>query len=157
MFTEKRIFWHRKFEEKIKRPSTSEWNYDWKNRNNSSACVNLFAEHLSTDKFRHYLRMNSTSYCWSYIGFHTLTFLYYLHFTYSLLIQRALVTSSYIDFYNSLQYTFFISTNNFFSNDAWGGFFRKSIWLNETFSFWKPKLSFSEIFYESLKNSLIGI
>ena len=50
-----------------------------KKRNNRSACVNIFSEVLLTDKFRYYLRMNATSYYWSYIDFCTLTFLYYLH------------------------------------------------------------------------------
>ena len=32
-----------------------------------------------------------------------------------IIMQHALITSSYIDFYNSLQYTFFSFSNNFFS------------------------------------------
>ena len=74
--------------------------------------------------------------------------------------ERLLLCISYIDLYNSLQYTFFIFTNNFFSitqlnnrtNDSWGGFFWRSISQNEVFSFWKPKISFAEVFHESLKN-----
>ena len=34
-----------------------------KNRDNRSACVNIFSELLLTEKFRQYLRMNATSYC----------------------------------------------------------------------------------------------
>ena len=33
-----------------------------KNKNNKSACVNIFSELLLTDKFRHYLGMKTTSY-----------------------------------------------------------------------------------------------
>ena len=60
----------------------------------------IFSELLLTGKFRHYLRMNDASYDWSYIDFYTL-----------IIIQYPLITSSYIDFYNSLQYTLFILTN----------------------------------------------
>ena len=34
----------------------------------------------------------------------------------------------------------------------WGGFFWKSISLNEIFIFWKLKISFTEIFHESWKS-----
>ena len=44
-----------------------------KNRNGERACVNIFSEFLLTDKFRHFLRINATSYhCWSCIDFYTL-------------------------------------------------------------------------------------
>ena len=33
-----------------------------KNRNDRSACVNIFSELLLTNKFRYYLRMNATLY-----------------------------------------------------------------------------------------------
>ena len=35
--------------------------------------------------------------------------------------------------------------------DMWGGFFWKSISLSETSSFWKLKISFTEMFHKSLK------
>ena len=40
---------------------------------------------------------------------------------------------------------------NYRVNDSWDGFFWKSISLNEIFSFWKLKISFTEMFHESLK------
>ena len=40
-----------------------------KNRDNRSACDNIFSELLLTDKFRYYLQMNVTSYYWLYIDF----------------------------------------------------------------------------------------
>ena len=44
------------------------------------------------------------------------------------------------------------------TNDAWGGFLFFFISLNEIFGFWKLKISFTEMFHESVKkNSLIGI
>ena len=43
------------------------------------------------------------------------------------------------------------------TNDAWGGFLWRSISLIEIFSFWKLKICFTEMFHESVKNSLIGI
>ena len=59
-----------------------------KNRNDRSACVNIFSELRLTDKFRHYLWINATSCYWSYIDFDTLTFLYYLHlYLYSIYIS----------------------------------------------------------------------
>ena len=72
--------------------------------------------------------------------------------------------TSYIDFYNSLQYTFFISTNNVSllrnwnnrTNNAWSGFFRQSFSLNEIFSFWKPKISFAEMFHECIEKQFKG-
>ena len=59
----------------------------------------------------------------------------------------------------------FIFTNNFFpirnsnkiTNDAWGGFFWKSILLNEICSIWKLSISFTEMFHEILKNSSVRI
>ena len=57
--------------------NASERKHGWKNRSNESAWVNIFLEHLLTEKFRHYLRINSTSYYKSYIDFYTLTYLYY--------------------------------------------------------------------------------
>ena len=41
----------------------------WKNRNDTSACVNIF-KFLLTDKFRHYLRMNAISYYGAQIDFY---------------------------------------------------------------------------------------
>ena len=90
---------------KSKDQNASEWNYGWKNRIDRSAFVDVFSEHLLTDKFRH-LRMNSTSCYGSYIDLYTLKF----YITYTLHRKHALVTSSYIDFYNSLQYMFFITS-----------------------------------------------
>ena len=43
----------------------------WKNRNDTSACVNIF-KFLLTDKFRHYLRMNAISYYGAQIDFYEL-------------------------------------------------------------------------------------
>ena len=37
------------------------------------------------------------------------------------------------------------------TNDAWGGFFWNCISLSEIFSFWKPKISFTEMFHESIE------
>ena len=55
-----------------------------KNRNDKSACDNIFSELLLTDKFRHYLRMNATSDCWLYIDFYTLiTYAFYITYTYN--------------------------------------------------------------------------
>ena len=44
-----------------------------KNRNDKSACVNVFSELLLTEKFRHYLPMNALSYYWAYIDFFILS------------------------------------------------------------------------------------
>ena len=133
---------------KSKDQNASEWNYGWKNRNDRSACVNILSEHLLTDKFPHYLRMNSTSYCWSYIDFYTVTFLYYLHFTYTGCIGYFII---YWFLRFATAHVFHCNSNNRI-NDAWGGFFWKSISLNEIFSFWKPKISFTEMFNESIEN-----
>ena len=55
-----------------------------KKRNDKSACVSIFLELQLTDKFRHYLRMNATSYYWSYIDFYTLiTYTSYITCTYN--------------------------------------------------------------------------
>ena len=74
-----------------------------KKRNNKSAWVNIFSELLLTEKFQHYFWMNATS----YIYFYTLI-TYTLCITYAHMIQHALITKSYIDFYNSLQTFFFL-------------------------------------------------
>ena len=66
---------------------------------------------------------------------------------------------TYIDFYNLysgsfwfLQITSSLLRNyNNRTNDAWGGFLWKSISLNKIFSFWKLKISFTEMFHESIK------
>ena len=80
---------------------------------------------------------------------HTIIFIYWLLFTFILLtlitIQYALITLTL------LRYTFFIlqitssllRNENNRINDAWGGFFWKSIW--------KLKISFTEIFHGSLR------
>ena len=48
------------------------WMIPWfKNKNDRSACANMFSELPLTYKFRHYLRANATSCYWSYIGFYT--------------------------------------------------------------------------------------
>ena len=57
---------------------------------------------------------------------------------------------------------FFIFTNKFFfmtqlkqwTNDAWGGFLFFFISLNEIFGFWKLKISFTEMFHESVKKTV---
>ena len=67
-----------------------------------------------------------------------------------------LITSSYIDFY-STSFSFLQISSSLWrnwdnrTNDAWGGFLWKSISLNKIFSFWKLKISFTEMFHESLK------
>ena len=54
-----------------------------KNRKKKSVCVNIFSEPLLTDKFRHYLRMNTISYYLAYIYFYTLiAYASYITYTY---------------------------------------------------------------------------
>ena len=73
----------------------------------------MFSELPLTGKFRPYLRMNATSYYWSYIDCYTfITYAFYISYTYNC---ETCIASSYTDFQNSLQYTFFIFANNFFS------------------------------------------
>ena len=68
-----------------------------KNTNDKSACVNIFSELLLTEKFRYYLRRNATSY-----NDHILI-TYHILIAYISCIASCitLITSSYIDFYNS--------------------------------------------------------
>ena len=106
----------------------------------------------------HYIRMNSTSHYWSYNDFYTLTFLYYLHFTYIacivyfIIVYFIIFTIHYSTRFSSLQITFSLLSNwNNRTNDVWAGFFCKCISLNEVFSFWKPKISFTEMFHESIE------
>ena len=101
------------------------------NRNNKSACVNIFSEVLLTGKFRQHLRMNWMNA--SHTIDHTLVFIHWLLIfilvfilifilTFILvtililltliIIQHALIVALYIDFCNSLQYSFFIFTND---------------------------------------------
>ena len=67
-----------------------------------------------------------------------------------------IITSSYIDFY-STSFSFLQISSSLWrnwdnrTNDAWGGFLWKSISLNKIFSFWKLKISFTEMFHESVK------
>ena len=120
-----------------------------KNVNNRSACVNIFSEHLLTDKRRYYVRMNSISYYLSCTDFYGSIFLYYLH-----------LCIDYFIIYWFLQFTtihvllfleIVLSNWNNRTNDAWGGVFWKSISKNEIFSFWKPKISFTEMYHESIE------
>ena len=91
-------------EKNLKRPKRI-WMKPWlKNRDNRSACNNMFSELLLTDKFWHYLQVNVTSYYWLYIDFYIDIFMLLT------LIQMHWLLDSYINFYNSLQYTFFIFT-----------------------------------------------
>ena len=64
-----------------------------KNRKDKSARVNIFLEHPLTDEFRHYLRMNPTSYIDFYI---LITYTFYISYTY--IMKHAFITSSYTDF-----------------------------------------------------------
>ena len=118
LFSKKRL-WRRCFPVNFVKYSRTPFlqnNSGRQNRNDKSACVNIFSELLLTTKFQHYLRMNATSYFWSYTDFYTLiTYTCYITYTYNYTACTDYSTSSYIDFYNSLQYTFFIFTNNFFS------------------------------------------
>ena len=127
-----------------------------KNRNDRSACVNIFSENLLTDKFRHYLRMSSTSCYWLSFDFYTMSFLYYLHlYLYSLhwLLHHILIFAiHYSTRFSFLQIASSLLRNwSNRTNDTWGGFFLKSISLNENFSFWNPKVSFTEMFHESIE------
>ena len=55
-----------------------------KTRSDKSTCANIFLELPLTILFRHYLGMNATSCCWSYIDFYTLiTYNYILTHTYN--------------------------------------------------------------------------
>ena len=56
---------------------------------------------------------------------------------------------SYTDFYNSLPYTFFIFTNNFFPITKLAAPFEKSISVSKILSVRKLKISFTEVFHES--------
>ena len=40
------------------------------------------------------------------------------------------------------------------TNDAWGGFLFFFISLNEIFGFWNLKISFTEMFHESVKKTV---
>ena len=65
----------------------------------------------------HYTRMNSTSHYWSYNDFYTLTFLYYLHFTYIacivyfIIVYFIIFTIHYSTRFSSLQITFSLLSN----------------------------------------------
>ena len=60
------------------------WMKPWsKNRNDRSACANIFSEFLLSNKFQHYLGMNAISYNWSYIEFYrVITYASYITYTY---------------------------------------------------------------------------
>ena len=117
----------------------------------------LFLELLLTGNYLHFLQRNATS---DYVvGGRLVSWLVvsgrlvfgFKKTPYIILIYHALITLSYIDFNNSIQYTFFVFTSNFFSitqlnnriNDVWDDSFWKSIW--------KPKISFIEMIHESLE------
>ena len=73
--------------------------------------------------------------------------------------ERLPLWTDYSIIYWFIQFTtvhIFHFYNNFFFitqliTQWWSGFVRRSISLNEIFSFWKLKICFNEIFYESWK------
>ena len=144
-----------KQEKNSKRPKFF-WIKQWlTNMHGKIAWINIFLELMSTDKFRHYLRMNATP----YIDFYTLiTFTSYITYTYNYtvcidyFIVILIFTIHYGTCFSFLQVTSSLLHNyNNRINDAWDSIFWKSISLNEVFSFWKLKIYFTEIFHESLK------
>ena len=65
---------------KSKRPKRI-WMKPWlKNRNGKKACVSLLSELRLADKFQHYLRVNATSYYWSYSDFYILIIFHILYY-----------------------------------------------------------------------------
>ena len=53
-------------------------------QNDKSACYNIYLKLLLPEKFRHYPRMNATSYHRPYIGFYTfITYAFYITYTYN--------------------------------------------------------------------------
>ena len=78
---------------------------------------------------------------------------------YWLLYHILILTMHYGICFSFLQITSSLSRNwNNKAKDAWSSFSWRSISLNEIFSFWKLKISFTKMFHESLKKtSLIGI
>ena len=79
-----------------------------KNRNDKSAYVKIISDLLLTDKeeFRRYLRLNTIDIYHSID--HVLICIHWLvmHFVLLILIHHALITTSYIDFYNSQRFSF---------------------------------------------------
>ena len=74
-----------------------------KSRSGKSACANIFLELPLTIQFRHYLGMNATSCCWSYIDFYILiTYNYILTYTYNSDTDFRLATLLKIDSYTGL-------------------------------------------------------
>ena len=143
---------HKTKQEKIKHQNASEWNYGWKNRNDRSACVNIFSEHLLTDS-------SSIIFEWipHHIIDHTLIFIHWhFYITYTLLIHWLLRHTLIFTIHCSTRISFLEKISllrnwNNRTNDPWGGLFSKSISLNEIFSFWKPKISSTEMFHESIE------
>ena len=99
--------------------------------------------------------MNFASYYCSYIDFYTLTYLYHLHLYLSSMHWLLHHISIFITHYSThiafLQTASSLLRNWNRTNDVWGGFFWKSISLNNMFSFSKPKISFTEMFHESIE------
>ena len=78
------IYYSKNKNKKNSRPKRI-WMKPWlKNKNKKSAHANIFSEFPLTEKFRHCLRMNATSYYWPYTEFYTsINYTLYITYTYN--------------------------------------------------------------------------
>ena len=135
------IYYSKNKNKKNSRPKRI-WMKPWlKNRNKKSAYANIFSEFPLTEKFRHCLRMNATSYYWPYTDFYT-SINYIFHITYTYNYE---ICIHYFYIYWFLKFTA-VHVFNFYKitssplrnqnnriNDAWGGFFLKKYFTEQIF------------------------